>query len=171
MPRYGKRGTRSRRRSPRKGAAARFGMGRGRALEALGLMRSKHRSLARAAREVGSTPRTIKRHIGSALFKTEAGRYRAQPSDHFVRSLRFLVPDGQIVLAVRGSRQASVIGGYFAAVERYLKTGLDDELNKFAGKSLRIGRTAYPFVTDLDLIERLGNAGEVRFEDLYAAGG
>lgn len=145
--------------------------GRGRALKTLGLMRSKHLSLARAAKEAGTTPRTVKRYVGSALWKTEIGRYRAEPSDRLVRSLEFLTPEGRTVLQVRGSRNASLVGEYFDALKRYLTSGRTDALRKFEGKSLRVGKITYRFITDLELIDRLGNAGEIQFEDIYAMGG
>jgi hypothetical protein len=139
-----------------------------RALEALSLMRSRRMSLARAAREAETTAQTVKRYISSALRQRDNGRYLATPSDRLYRELRFLTPDGQITLGVRGSRKASTIARYWAAVDHYLKTGETDALKPFRSKSLKVGKTQHPFITDPRTLERLGNAGEVEFEDLYA---
>jgi hypothetical protein len=139
-----------------------------RALRVLSLMRSKQTSLTRAARETKTTPRTVIRHAGKAITKAESGRYRAKPSDRLARSLNFITTNGTVGITVRGSRLASTIAKYSNAVQRYLETGQTDELEPFVGKSIQVGKTRYPFVTDTRLLNRLGRAGEVSFEDLYA---
>jgi hypothetical protein len=160
----------SRRAGPRK-LTLREQAARNSAFETLALMRTKRLSLAKAAKEAGEdgvSVRSVLRHVGPALVKGSNGRYAAKPSDRLVRSLRFLTEEGQIVLDVRGSRKASQIGEYFTAVENYLAKGEDEALRKFEGKSIRIGKTVYPFITDKGTLERLGYAGQVQFEDLYA---
>ena len=64
---------------------------------------------------------------------------------------------------------ASRIGEYWTAVDRYLSTGNADKLQKFVGKSIRIGKTRFDFVTDQKILDRVASAGEVSFEDIYAA--
>jgi hypothetical protein len=71
-------------------------------------------------------------------------------------------------VSVRGSRLASRIAKYENAVRRYLETGDTTALQEFVGKSIKVGKTQYPFVTDMHLLNRLGQKGEVSFEDLYA---
>jgi hypothetical protein len=137
------------------------------ALHALSLMRTKNMSLAEAARETRHAPRTLIKHVGKALTKATNGRYKANPSDRFVRRLHFLTEKGPDAVTVRGSRLASKIGSYMNAVERYLATGKTDELDKYAGKSVTVGKSKYPFVTDTQLIRRLYDAGAISFEDLY----
>lgn len=138
-----------------------------RALEALALMRRKGVSLTRAAREVRTTPNTVRRYAGSATRKASNGRYVAKPSDRLIRRMRFLTPRGRITLDVTNSRTATRIARYFAAVDRYLKTGKTDALRQFRRKAIRVGKVAYPFLTDPRTLDRLANAGEVVFEDLY----
>ena len=138
------------------------------ALDALHLMRSRKLSLAQAAREIHASPRTVVKYVGTALTKTAAGRYRAKPSDRLLRSLRFLTPERQIEVDVRGSRLASRIATYWNAVDRYLKTGDAESLKKFAGKSVKIGGHRYSFVTDPYILRRLVSEAQVSFEDLYA---
>jgi hypothetical protein len=131
-------------------------------------MRSKGLSLARAASEALTTPRTLEKYAGSALRKRSSGRYEAKPSDRLTRSLRFLTPAGQIAITVRSSRAASRIAGYWAAVDYYLRTGDTEHLHEFSGKSVRAGKEQFPFITDPRTVNRIASAGEVAFEDIYA---
>lgn len=158
---------RRRKQTPRGNAKAQDA--RRRALEALALMRGRGWSLAKAAREALTTPRTVARYAASAIRKTGSGRFAAKPFDRLTRSLRFLTPDGQITIIVRSSKMASRIGEYWTAVDRYLSTGNADKLQKFVGKSIRIGKTRFDFVTDQKILDRVASAGEVSFEDIYAA--
>jgi len=130
-------------------------------------MRTKNVSLTTAARLEGHGPRTVIRYVGKALTKARNGRYKAKPSDRFTRRLHMLTEKGPDSITVRGSRLASKIGSYMNAVEGYLTTGEVDELEKYAGKSVTVGKGKYPFVTDVDLIRQLYDAGAISFEDLY----
>lgn len=125
-------------------------------------------SRARAARESHTTPKTVMRYASVALRKDDFGRYRALPSDGLARSLQFLTAEGLIEITVRSSRTASKISGYMAAVYRYLKTGETAQLEQFRGKAVRVSRERFEFTTDLRTLDRLANAGQVAFEDLYA---
>jgi hypothetical protein len=142
---------------------------RRRALDALNLMRTRGWSLARSAKEALTTPRTVTRYTASALRKTESGRFEAKPFDRLARSLRFLNPDGQMTVTVRSSKMASRIGEYWTAVDHYLRTGNPEKLKEFEGKSIRVGKSKLYFVTDLTSLDRIASAGEVSFEDIYAA--
>ncbi len=141
---------------------------RDRTLDALQLMRREGLSLARAARRAGTTPNAIHRHAGRALERTGSGTYRAKPYDRMVRQIRFLTREGVIVLPVRDSRSASKIARYMGAVDHYLRTGDDVRLRRFRGKGVWVEKRFRPFLTDLDLLDHLANAGEVSFEELYA---
>lgn len=144
---------------------------RERSLEALGLMRSSNGklSLTRAARDVGlRSPKTVIRYVGSALKKGPTGRYSAAPSDGFLRTLPFLTPERRIAITVRGSRKASQIARYWAAVTRYAATGDATGLAKYEGKSVTIGKAKYPFITDLKTLNSLGYKGEFDFPEFYA---
>jgi hypothetical protein len=69
---------------------------------------------------------------------------------------------------VRGSKQASTLGSYWAALQTYLKTGNSDALRKFAGKTIRDDSgNLIPLITDLNELKRQGYAGVLRFESLY----
>lgn len=110
----------------------------------------------------------MQKYVGTALWRAENGRYKAKPSDLFVRSIRFATAEGLTNIDVRGARLASRVAEYWNAVDHYLKTGETDPLNKFVDKSIKIGPLVYPFITDPRILNRLANAGEVAFEDLYA---
>lgn len=130
-------------------------------------MRSNKLSLREAARRAETTPGTVLRYLGPAVEK-KGDRYVAKPSDHLPRWVRVHTAEGVETVVVRSSKTASLIAEHAAAVDRYLKTGLSDRLRKFRGNSFRAGKVGYPFLTDRNTLERLAEAGEVAFEDLYA---
>ena len=131
-------------------------------------MRAEGKSMTAAIREVETSKQTVDRHVGSALIQERNGRYRATPSDRFRRDLHFLTPEGQIAISIRSSRLASKVAEYWTAVDHYLKTGDTTRLATFIGKTIRAGKQTLPFVTDPRTLNRIANAGEVSFEDLYA---
>jgi hypothetical protein len=93
---------------------------RERALRALSAMR-RGASISRAARENGVTPRTIKRYAGGALVQDRpGGRIRTTKSDRLLRYLQIPGPNGPIEISVQGSKAASEVARYKAAVNRFL---------------------------------------------------
>ncbi len=168
MPRASKRQRRRGRKrgSPRQSPKSQ--LARNAALRVLSLMRTEGKSLAAAMRQAQTTKRTVLRYVSSALIRETSGRYRAKSSDRFARDLHFLTPAGQIAITVRSSRAATQIAEYWAAVDHYLKTGDTQRLDQFRGKAVRAGKLKLPFVTDPKVLNRVANAGEVSFEDLYA---
>lgn len=139
-----------------------------RSLEGLHLMRKRGLSLAKAAKEAETTPRTMQRRIGSALKKGDDGRYVATKWDRIPRTMRVLTENGLVALVLRDSRQASTVARHMAAVDRFLRTGDTGVLKPFRGKSIRVGKVKYGFVTHPTTLERIALAGEISFEDLYA---
>ncbi len=103
---------------------------RERSLEALQQMRSEGLSLTRAARQSHTTPATVRKYVGSAVRQTRGGRYVATPSDRLTRRVWFLTKAGKVEVAVRGSRPASRVARYMAAVDRYLRTGETSDLDR-----------------------------------------
>jgi hypothetical protein len=142
---------------------------RGRALEAVNLMRSKGLSLSEAASQAGTTPDTVRKYASSALVREETG-YRTRPSDRLVREMRLPTSQGGRSVSVRGSRDASLVGEYWNAVRQYLQTGDDSGLEDFEGKSITdsSGET-WELLTDRSQLRRMGNAGVLAFEDIYGA--
>jgi len=157
---------------PKRAAARRESeVARLRALDALHRMRAQGLSLTQAADRALTTPATVRKYAGSALTRAASGRYRAKPWDRLARTLNVLTPRGVEQVTVRDSRTASRIAAHAAAVDRFLKTGDARALRPFRRQSFRAGKVAFPFLTDLRTLERLGNVGEVSFEDLYALKG
>jgi hypothetical protein len=141
---------------------------RNRSRQAVRLMRQKQMSLSAAAKQAGTTPKTIIRYARDQLSKGSSGRYAARATGHMVRHLWFLTLEGKTVLEVRSPKTASLIAKYWAAVHRYNNTGEIDRLQRFRGKSIRVGGKSYGFVMDLKTLRRLAAVGEFEFEDLYA---
>jgi hypothetical protein len=131
-------------------------------------MRSRKLSLAEAARVAGTTPRTMQRRVGRALKQGTDGRYTPTKWDRIPRTMKFLTENGMVDLVLRDSRQAVAIATHIAAVNRFLRTGDTKVLKPFRGKSIRVGKVDYRFITHSTTLERLAYAGEVEFEDLYA---
>ena len=78
-------------------------------------------------------------------------------------------PEGLRETAVRGTRRASMVGTYWNAVHRYLETGDASALDEFEGKHLTDAKgVKVPLLTDLPELDRLGSAGVLSFESIYA---
>ena len=130
---------------------------RSRALEAVQVMRRDGLSLSRAAKQAGTTPNAVRRHAGQAL-ERRGRRYRARAYDRLVREMHFLTGQGLVVLPVRDSRSASKIARYMGALDHYLRTGDDHRLSRLRGQGVWVEKRFYPFITDLDLLDRLASA-------------
>ncbi len=132
-------------------------------------MRADGVSVREASREFGLDPRTVVRLGRPALRKRANGQYAAKASDRLLRVLVIPTREGTREVATRDSRQASQLAQYSAAVHRYLETGDASALRKIrrkritdaSGKRIRL-------LTDLDELDRLGSAGVLSFESLYA---
>jgi len=74
-------------------------------------------------------------------------------------------------VATTDSRQAHVVSEYWIAVHRYLdpKTGDASALQTFKGKRIvDANGKRVSLLTDLAELDRLGNAGVLSFETIYA---
>jgi hypothetical protein len=140
-----------------------------RATEAIAKMRKEGLSLRAASRESSVSPATVTRWAGSALKKTPGGRYQVKKSDQLLRVMKVPGPNGLVEVGIKGSKQASLLGEYSAAVDRYLKTGDSSRLDKFKDKEIK-DATGKPIVliTDRKELNRLGGAGVLSFESIYA---
>jgi hypothetical protein len=91
---------------------------------------------SRAARDNGISLRTLKKHAGSALVQDRpGGRIRARKSDRLLRYLQVPGIDGPREIKVRGSKAASEVSRYKAAVSRFLR-GDRNALAAWRGKSV-----------------------------------
>ena len=131
-------------------------------------MRSEGVSLSKATRQLGISRSRVLRLAGPAFRRLRNGRYAAKVTDRLLRVLTVPSAKGLIEIGVSDSREASVIGEYWNAVERYLARGDASELQKFRKKRVKDGRgKRVPLVTDLDELARLASAGVLRFESIY----
>jgi hypothetical protein len=133
-------------------------------------MRNEMVSLHTAAAEHNVSPATVKRYAGPGLRKTSNGTFKARRSDTMLRVLNVPAEGGKIVeVAIRDSRTATIVGEHANAVHEFLSTGDSDSLAKFRRVSIidAQGNTV-PLLTDLDELERLGSAGVLSYQSLYA---
>ncbi len=79
---------------------------------------------------------------------------------------RMLVPTtaGQVPVSIRGSKEASRVGRYMAAVGKYLRTGDTEPLAEFAGQSI----AGHSLITDPDTLNSLAEAGTLQLDSIYA---
>ena len=137
--------------------------------QVLARMRKVGTSLRKASREAKVSPKTVLKTAPSALKKNKSRRYTANPSDRLIRVLMIPTPGGREEVSIRGFSAASLLGSYWSALHLYYETGDDSVLQKFRGKSVTaVGGKKYPLLTDLEILNRLGSAGEVSFESLYS---
>ncbi len=140
-----------------------------RAVHVISEMRKDGISLRQASQKFRISPRIVARLGRSALRKRANGRYEARPNDRLLRVVAVPTDKGLREVALRSSHQASQVGEYWAAVQRYFETGDASRLNKFEGKHITDANgKRIPFLTNLEELDRLGSAGVLSFESLYA---
>jgi hypothetical protein len=141
---------------------------RGRVHEALSIARAHpERSLSWSAGRGGTTIKAIARHEPKAIERAASGRYRVRSADRGVRVMP-LVSAGVAYprVAIRGSRQSSLVGRHLVAVNAYLETGDDAPLRRFAGRVVTgtlddgVLRT-FELEADPDAIAELAFSGEL----------
>jgi hypothetical protein len=137
--------------------------------EAVSKMRAEGKSLAQASEDAKLTPHTVLRWGRTALRKGANGRYMAKASDRLLRVMVVLTHGGKQEIAVRDSRQASLIAEHWNAADRYLATGDASGVRRLKGKSITDATgTKHRLLTDLAELDRQGNAGVLSFESIYA---
>ena len=126
-------------------------------------------SRRQAAQKFDLDPRMIQQRAPSALRKLRSGRWVARPKDRLLRVLVIPTRKGLREIGVRDSRQSSQLGKYWSAVDRYRDTGDPSVRREFRGKYIvdDSGKRV-PLLTDLRELDRLGSAGVLSFESLYA---
>jgi hypothetical protein len=108
---------------------------------------------------------------GRPALRKVKGRYVATKADRLLRIITILVAKDKKEIATRDSRQASIVGGHWAAVQKYLQTGDDEALVKFKGKSIvDASGKRHRLLTNLEKLNRLASAGVLSFESMYVGG-
>jgi hypothetical protein len=131
-------------------------------------MRSGKHSLDNASREHGVSPRLVLRLAGSAFQRLRNGRYAAKVSDGLLRILPLPSLTGLVEIALSDSRQASVVGHYWNALQQYLRRGDASAVNRLRKKRIRLANGKHiRLLTDLGVLARLASAGVLRFETIY----
>lgn len=140
-----------------------------RVVHVIAKMRSEGKSLTQASRDSGIDRRLVMARAGSTLKKSKSGRYVVGRSDRLLRVLVIPSSDGLKEVAVRGSSAASKLAAYSDAVQKFLRTGDSAPLKKFQGiKLMDEKREQISLLTDLSELQKLGWAGVLSFESLYA---
>lgn len=125
-------------------------------------------SLNRAARKFGRDPRIVHRLAKQALRKLRNGRWAAKRTDNLLRVLQMPTSQGLDEVALSDSRQATVLGNYWNAVDLYRNTGDASRLEEFDDQYIiDAAGNHLPLLTDLRTLDRLGSAGVLSFETLY----
>ena len=116
--------------------------------------------------------RRIRTKRKSALRKRKNGQHVTKPTNTRLRKLVIPTPGGVREVGIRGFEQASRLGKYWAAVQKYLQTGDDSTLLRFKGKTFTdVSGKRHLFPTDLKQLDRQASAGVLSFESIYAGGG
>jgi hypothetical protein len=141
----------------------------GTTLRVLSKMRSDGISLSKAARQEGANARTVSRLAGRALKKRSNGSYAVRKTDSLLRVMQIPTIFGLEDMALRSSRDASRLAKYWDAVQKFLRTGDKSGIEKFRGKRIKDSRGLEAmFITDPAELRRLGFAGVLSFESIYA---
>lgn len=136
-----------------------------RAFHAITRMRRDGLSLRNAAREEGTAPATVRKHLPAALRKTRTGRWVVAKSDRYVRILSLPGPHGPVTVRARGSEEARLASAYLASLTRWGRTEKPYELAPFHGK--KIGD--FELITAPRTLRALRDAGLLQLDSLYAA--
>lgn len=113
-------------------------------------------SVDRAAREAGTTPRTMKRVLGNSM-RRRSGEWVIRRSDDVTARMRVPDPDrGWRWAPIEGSRRRKEVGRYWNSVRLYLEGKGDARLRKFEGRTVTdADGKKHEFLTDRQILKRL----------------
>lgn len=132
------------------------------ALDAIAVTRREGIGLSEAARQQGISPQAVAFWSGTTV-EHAGGTWRVANADRLYRSM-FVYSDGQkMLIDVRGSRVASNVGRYHAAVGHYLNTGDDSRLRRLNGVKV----AGVELETDPDVIDQIARRGVIEFDSIY----
>jgi hypothetical protein len=125
-------------------------------------------SLPRASRKFGLSPSMMLELGGAALRKGSNGRWVAKKHDRLLRVLVIPKRKGLSEIGTLDSRQASLLGNYWTAVDRYREIGDTSVRREFRGKYvIDANGKRIRLLTDLRALDRLESAGLLSFESFY----
>ena len=105
-----------------------------RALEALGLMRNKGKSLTASTKETGISPTSFKRHVGTTVTKVrKSGKWKAKSEDSISRVMTIFSNGKRFNVETKDSKTASIIGKFNSAIGYFTTTGDASNLTKLKG--------------------------------------
>lgn len=132
------------------------------ALNAISIVRREGVTLKEAAWLSLTTPQAIA-YWAPGVVTRDGASWVVSAADRMYRPM-FVYSDGQRRnIDVRGSRVASTIGRYHAAVGHYLATGDSSRIERFAG--MRVA--GVELETELEVLEQLARRGVFEFESIY----
>jgi hypothetical protein len=135
-----------------------------RALHVLARMRRTGETLTAASREEHVDPRTVRKYVGAELRGLAEGRTQATKADRRKRNMLIPTALGPTPIVVRGSKEASRLGRYLAAVGKYLQTGDTTALSELEG--MRVAD--HSLITDPETLNILAQAGALQLDEIYA---
>jgi hypothetical protein len=139
----------------------------GYALGVLRRMRRNGETLTQAAAAERIDPSIVRKHANRYLINRN-GEIYATNRDRLIRPMIVLTPVGPMDIFIKDSRTASLNGAYWNAVLTYRDTGDDSGLKQFKGKGITSNGVYYPFITNTDLIDQLGDAGGLDVSEIYS---
>ena len=95
-------------------------------------------------------------------------RRQTTPPNRRTHTIRIPAVDGMRSIAVRSSRDASLVGEYWNAVHRHVARGDSAALEQF--ENVRITTVTgerVSLLTDVNTLDRLAAAGVLSFESIY----
>ena len=134
-----------------------------RALSVVSRMRKRGESLSKAARAMHTTPRTVRKFVGSQLRRAISGRYSATSSDRLKREINVFGMEGYEPVTVRSSKQARLASEHLITINRFLRTGDTEQLKRFRRKRI----AGVELLTDPKRIREFAEADLVKLDGLY----
>ena len=131
-------------------------------------MRANNLTLRQAAKNLNIGEKVVVRLAGEAFRKLPNGLYQVKPHDKLLRVMLTPGPRGNREIATNDSREASLIGQHWSAIEYFLQTGDDSRLRQLPRKTVRDSKgKRLRLLLDRNELMRQASAGVLRFESLY----
>ncbi len=137
-----------------------------RAFDVIAKLRGNNKlSLVNAAREVKTSPATVRKYLPAALHKSRTGKWIATKSDRYTRSISLPGLHGDVVVKARGWKEAQLASEYLTALKRWSLLPKYFNLAAFHGK--KIG--GHELITAPRTLRALDEAGLLQLDSLYVA--